>query len=67
MANKKYQDWDSIVIHLTREDKSVTSIQMYRQNLEAMAEDYQQPRKDVLELLIAALEEELKNKNKTIN
>lgn len=67
MSNKKYQDWDSIVIHLAKEDKSVASIQMHRQNLEALAADYQQPRKDVFELLIAALEEELQNRNKTIN
>jgi len=63
-SNKKYKDWDSIIIQLMNEDKGVINSRIMRQDIEAMANLHAQDRKDIVDLLISAMEDELANKPK---
>ena len=67
MENKKYQDWDNVVVQLVKGETSVVAMQMYRQDLEILSESHGEERAKIIELMIQALEEELKTKNKNIN
>ena len=67
MENKKYQDWDNVVVQLVKGETSVVAMQMHRQDLEILAESHGEKCAKIIELMIQALEEELKTKNKNIN
>jgi len=60
--NKVYPDWDNIVIQLNKGDEAVLNIRMMRQDLEAMTSFHGTERKDVLEMMIAAMEEQIKER-----
>ena len=67
MENKKYSDWDNVVVQLVKGETSVAAMQMYRQDLEILSETHGEERAKIIELMIQALEEELRNKNININ
>ena len=61
--NKKYEDWDSIIIQLNSGENSVLNIRMMRQDLEAMSEDHGTGRGHVMEMMVQAMEEQLAEKS----
>ena len=65
MANKEYADWDGIVVYITKDDKSLGSIKMMRQDLEAMAENHEIPYGDVMGMMVQAILEQIKEKEET--
>lgn len=58
MENKKYSDYDSIIIQLNNGDECIGNLKMMRQDLEALMSLHGQPRADIIELMIATLETE---------
>ena len=48
---KTYPDWDSLIIHLVKEDASVIKIQMHRQDMENLQDLHFTERKDIIELM----------------
>ncbi|NBO21779.1 hypothetical protein EBU94_00340 [bacterium] len=62
MENKQYSDWDSIIVQLNLKDEGLLNIKMMRQDLEALAASYGQERRDVVEMMIQTIEEQLQNK-----
>jgi hypothetical protein len=62
MENKLYNDWDSIIVQLNLKEEGLLNIKMMRQDLEALAANHGQERKDVVEMMIQAIEEQLQNK-----
>jgi len=60
--NIKYEDWDNIIIQLMDGDKAVLNTRMMRQDLEAIGNLHNQSRADIFELLVAAMETEIANK-----
>jgi len=62
MENKQYSDWDSIIVQLNLKDEGLLNIKMMRQDLEALATSHGQERRDVVEMMIQAIEEQLQNK-----
>lgn len=69
MENKVYNDWDSIIVQLNLKEEGLLNIKMMRQDLEALAANHGQERKDVVEMMIQAIEEQLlaKQVDNTIN
>lgn len=63
--NKKYEDWDSIIIQLNNGDDGVLNIRMMRQDIEAMSEDHGTGRGHVMEMMVQAMEEQLAAKGNT--
>lgn len=61
--NKKYEDWDSVIIQLNNGENSVLNIRMMRQDLEAMSEDHGTGRGHVMEMMVQAMEEQLAEKS----
>lgn len=62
MENKVYNDWDSIIVQLNLKDEGLLNIKMMRQDLEALAASHGQERKDVVEMMVQAIEEQLQDK-----
>jgi hypothetical protein len=62
LKNIEYADWDSLQISIVLKDKAVANIRMMRQDIEAMEKLYSAKKGEVIEMMIAALEEEYKNK-----
>jgi hypothetical protein len=67
MANKKYLDWDSVVVQLLNGGESIVAIQMHRQDLEILAESHGEERSKIIELMLQTLEGEMNKKNININ
>jgi hypothetical protein len=67
MANKKYSDWDSVVVQLLNGEESIVAIQMHRQDLEILAETHGEERSKIIELMLQTLEGEMNKKNININ
>ena len=63
LKNVEYTDWDSLQISIVLKDKAVANIRMMRQDIEVMQELYDAKKGEVIEMMIAALEEEYKNKS----
>jgi hypothetical protein len=63
LKNKEYTDWDSLQITIVLKDNAVANIRMMRQDIEAMEELHDAKKGEVIEMMIAALEEEYKNKS----
>jgi cupin superfamily acireductone dioxygenase involved in methionine salvage len=61
MANIEYKDWDGLIVQLNMGKEGVQTIKMMRQEMEVMAENHGVTRADVVEMMLQALEEELKN------
>jgi cupin superfamily acireductone dioxygenase involved in methionine salvage len=61
MANIEYKDWDGLILQLNMGKEGVQTIKMMRQDMEVMAENHGVTRADVVEMMLQALEEELKN------
>lgn len=61
IENKTYPDWDGIVIQLNQGDNHVLNIKMMRQDIEVLMNIHEQPRKDILELLVQTLEDQINN------
>lgn len=61
MANIEYKDWDSLILQLNIGKEGVQTIKIMRQDMEVMAENHEATRADVVEMMLQALEEELKN------
>jgi hypothetical protein len=61
MANIEYKDWDGLIVQLNMGKEGVQTIKMMRQDMEVMAENHGVTRADVVEMMLQALEEELKN------
>lgn len=59
--NVEYTDWDSIVLHLAHGEKSLVKIKMMRQDMEAMESLHGQERKEIIDLMIQTLEEQVKS------
>lgn len=62
LKNVEYADWDSLQIAIVLKDKAVANIRMMRQDIEAMEKLHNAGKGEVIEMMIAALEEEYKNK-----
>ncbi len=58
LKNKTYTDWDSLVIQLQHGDTAKGTIRMMRQDMEALTAMHAAERKDVIEMMIQALEEQ---------
>lgn len=58
MENKKYTDYDSIIIQLNNGDKCIGNIKMMRQDIEALNSLQGQSRANVIELMISTIESE---------
>jgi len=58
-ANTKYEDWDNIIIQIMDGDKPVLNSRMMRQDLEAIGNLHNQPRGEIFELLVQAMENEI--------
>ncbi len=63
VKNVEYTDWDSLQIAIVLKDKAVANIRMMRQDIEAMERLHSAGKGEVIEMMIAALEEEYKNKS----
>jgi hypothetical protein len=63
--NKKYEDWDSIIVQLNNGDDGVLNIRMMRQDIEAMSEDHGQERGHIMEMMVQAMEEQIAAKGTT--
>jgi len=61
MANIEYTDWDGLIVQLNMGKEGVQTIKMMRQDMEVMAENHGATRAEVVEMMLQALEEELKN------
>jgi len=58
MENKKYTDYDSIIIQLNNGDECIGNIKMMRQDIEALKNLQGQSRADIIELMISTIETE---------
>lgn len=58
-ANVKYEDWDNIIIQIMDGDKAVLNTRIMRQDLDAIGSLHNQPRAEILELLVQAMENEI--------
>ncbi len=65
MKNKTYPDWDNIIVQLNQGDKVALNIRMMRQDMEAMSANHGQVRADIMELMVAAMEDQLNNPEPT--
>ena len=61
MAKIEYKDWDGLIVQLNMGKEGVQTIKMMRQDMEVMAENHGVTRADVVEMMLQALEDELKN------
>ena len=61
LKNKTYPDWDNIIIQLNQDDKVVLNIRMMRQDMDAMMANHGQDRKEIMELLVSAMEDQINN------
>lgn len=59
LKNKVYPDWDNLIIQLNQGDESVLNIKMMRQDIDSMCGMHGQTRKDVMELMVAAMEDQI--------
>jgi hypothetical protein len=59
--NKKYSDWDNVIIQVMNGDKPVLNSRMMRQDLEALGDLQGQCRGDLMDMLVTAMEDEIKN------
>ena len=62
IKNKTYQDWDSIQFTLVHGEAAKATIRMMRQDIEAMEATHGATRQDVIGMMIAALEDEWRQK-----
>ena len=62
LKNVEYTDWDSLQITIVLKDKAVANIRMMRQDMEAMERLHSAEKGEVIEMMIATLQEEYKNK-----
>lgn len=53
--NKKYSDYDSIVIQLSNGEETIGNIKMMRQDVEIMSAIHNQSLGDIMELMIATI------------
>ena len=63
VENKTYPDWDNIIIQLNQGDSAILNIRMMRQDMEAMSKDHGQERKDIMEMMVQAIEEQIRHKD----
>jgi hypothetical protein len=62
-ANKTYPDWDNVIIQIMDGDKPVLNSRMMRQDMEVLGEMHGQTRGDLMDMLVTAMEEEIKNQD----
>jgi len=58
-ANVKYEDWDNVIVQLMNGDEAVINSRIMRQDIEALANLHAQERKDIIDMLITAMENEV--------
>jgi len=61
--NKKYSDWDNVIIQVMNGDKPVLNSRMMRQDMEALGVLHGQSRGELMDMLVTAMEEEIKNQD----
>jgi hypothetical protein len=59
--NKTYSDWDNVIIQVMNGDKPVLNSRMMRQDMEALGVLHGQSRGDLMDMLVTAMEDEIKN------
>ena len=59
--NKAYSDWDNVIIQVMNGDKPVLNSRMMRQDMEALGVLHGQSRGDLMDMLVTAMEDEIKN------
>ena len=59
--NKSYADWDNVIIQVMNGDKPVLNSRMMRQDMEALGVLHGQSRGDLMDMLVTAMEDEIKN------
>lgn len=60
-GNKTYADWDNVIIQIMDGDRPVLNSRMMRQDVEVLGEMHGQSRGDLLDMLVTAMEDEIKN------
>jgi hypothetical protein len=60
-GNKTYTDWDNVIIQVMNGDKPVLNSRMMRQDIETLGALHGQSRGDLMDMLVTAMEEEIKN------
>lgn len=63
IENKTYPDWDNVILQVNQGDESVANIRMQRQDMEAIMSLHGSPRTEVVEMMLQALEEQIKERN----
>ena len=61
--NKSYADWDNVIIQVMNGDKPVLNSRMMRQDMEALGVLHSQSRGDLMDMLVTAMEDEIKNRD----
>ena len=61
--NKSYSDWDNVIIQVMNGDKPVLNSRMMRQDMEALGVLHGQSRGDLMDMLVTAMEDEIKNRD----
>lgn len=62
-GNKTYVDWDNIIIQVMNGDKPVLNSRMMRQDMEVLSTLHNQSRGDLFDMLVTAMEDEIKNQD----
>lgn len=62
-GNKTYVDWDNVIIQVMNGDKPVLNSRMMRQDMEVLSTLHNQSRGDLMDMLVTAMEDEIKNQD----
>ena len=60
LENKTYPDWDNVILQLCQGEKGIANIKMQRQDMEAIQALHGSERTEVIEMMLQALEEQVK-------
>jgi len=65
LENITYPDWDNVIVQLCQGEKGIANIKMQRQDMEAIQALHGSERTEVIEMMLQALEEQVKQSEPT--